>query len=365
MAEKTEDYLNKLRARIDSIDDEILELLNERASIVKQVGKIKRLQKSNFYVPYREYEIIKRLQKKAKGPFPKSAIKTVFKEIMSACLSLEKPLKVAYLGPPATFTHEAAMVYFGQGAHYMPLRTISDIFDEVYKNRADMGVVPVENSTEGVVSHTLDMFFNYDLRISGEIIIPITHCLISKAYQKEEIKIIYSHPQAFAQCRNWLEKNMPGRSNIEVRSTAEAAEMASRDEQSAAIAGETAAKLYDLNVIEKNIQDVNDNSTRFLIIGRIEQKPTGHDKTSILFSIKDEPGALYNMLAPFARRNINLTKIESRPIKTKAWEYVFFLDLDGHIVEKKVYDAVEELKRHCVFLKIVGSYPKYTKEVTK
>lgn len=357
--------IEELRKEIDNVDDKILELLNQRAILVKKVGEQKKKLKKSFYVPYRETEIIKRLQNKSKGPFPKSAIKPVFREIISACLSLEKPLKVGYLGPPATFTHEAAIKYFGQGAQYTALRSITEIFDEVYKGRVDMGVVPVENSTEGVVSHTLDMFLSYDLRISGEIIIQITHCLLSKATKKEDIKTIYSHPQALAQCRNWIEKNLMGCSFIETRSTAEAAEMASKDNKAGAIAGESASKLYDLNILEKNIQDTSDNSTRFLVIGKVEHKPTGNDKTTILFSIKDEPGALYNMLAPFARRNINLTKIESRPIKTKAWEYVFFLDLDGHIADRKVKEAIEELKKNCVFLKIAGSYPKFTKEATK
>jgi chorismate mutase/prephenate dehydratase len=365
MPKSKKDKLDELRKKIDEVDDKILNLLNERASIVKKVGEIKKKIKANFYVPYRETEIIKRLQSKTKGPFPKSAIKPVFREIISACLSLEKPLKVGYLGPPATFTHEAAMRYFGHGAQYIPFRSISEIFDEVYKSRVDMGVVPVENSTEGVVSHTLDMFINYDLRISGEIIIPISHCLLSKAFRKDDIRTIYSHSQAFAQCRNWLEKNMAHCAFIETKSTAEAAEMALKDEKAGAIAGENAGKIYDLNVLERNIQDTNDNSTRFLIIGKVEHKATGNDKTSILFSIKDEPGTLYNMLAPFAKRGINLTKIESRPIKTKAWEYVFFLDLDGHISDKKVSEAIEELRKYCIFLKIAGSYPKFTKEVLK
>jgi chorismate mutase/prephenate dehydratase len=363
--DKMKDNLEELRNEIDKIDDKILELLNRRALVVKKVGELKKKLKQSFYVPYRETEIIKRLQSKTKGPFPKVAIKPVFREIISACLSLEKPLRVGYLGPQATFTHEAAIKYFGQGAQYNALRSISEIFDEVYKGRVDMGVVPVENSTEGVVSHTLDMFLNYDLRISGEIIIPITHCLLSKATRKEDIKTIYSHPQALAQCRNWIEKNLTNCTFIETRSTAEAAEMASKNDKAGAIAGEGASKIYDLNVLERNIQDVSDNSTRFLIIGKVEHKPTGNDKTSILFSIKDEPGALYKMLAPFAKRNINLTKIESRPIKTKAWEYVFFLDLDGHIADKKVKEAIDELSKNCVFLKIAGSYPKFTKEAIK
>lgn len=362
MAEKSEKDLKSLREEIDGVDNTILDLLNKRARLVKKVAHIKKRLKSSFYVPHREEEIINRLIKINKGDFPKGAIKPVFREIISACLSLEKTLKVAFLGPFATFTHDAALRYFGQNAQYVPLRSISDIFDEVAKGRADLGVVPVENSTEGVVSYTLDMFLRYDLLISGEIILPVTHCLISKLTKKDEIKKIYSHPQAFAQCRQWIEKNLPNCVLIEVNSTAEAAEMARKDETSGAIAGESAAKIYDLNIIVRNIQDLNENSTRFLIIGKIKHKKTDNDKTSILFSVKDEPGALYNMLSPFAKRNINLTKIESRPLKTKAWEYVFFLDLDGHIDDKNVFDAVEELRKKSVFLKVIGSYPKFKKE---
>lgn len=363
MEDKINKELKAVRNEIDKIDDNILDLLERRAKLVKKVAVIKKKIKSGFYVPHREEEIIKRLLERSKGYFPKNAIKPVFREIISACLSLEKPLKVAFLGPYATFTHDAALRYFGQNAQYVPLRSISDIFDDVAKGRSDLGVVPVENSTEGVVSYTLDMFLKYDLLISGEIILPITHCLISRLTRKEDIRKIYSHPQAFAQCRQWIEKNLPHCVLIEVNSTAEAAEMAKKDEDAAsAIAGESASKIYDLNIVERNIQDVNENSTRFLIIGKIKHKKTGNDKTSILFSIKDEPGALYNMLSPFAKRNINLTKIESRPVKTKAWEYVFFIDLDGHIDEKNVFDAVEELRMKSVFLKIIGSYPKFKRE---
>lgn len=362
MSEKYKNMLFDLRKKIDEIDDSILEYLEKRAAVVKKVGEIKKKLKSSFYVPYREEEIVKRLQRKSRGVFPKKAIRPVFREIISACLSLEKNLKVAFLGPIATFTHEAALRYFGQAAQYLPVRTISEIFDEVYKGRADFGVVPVENSTEGIVSYTLDMFLKYDLKVCGEIILPITHCLVSTLSKKEEIKRLYSHPQAFSQCRGWIEKNLPNAVLMEVSSTAEAAEMVKKNNFSAAIAGETTAKIYDLKVIEKNIQDMTENSTRFLVIGRLEQKKTGVDKTSILFSIKDQPGALYKMLSPFAKRDVNLTKIESRPMKTKAWEYVFFIDIDGHISEKKVADAVEELKEMCIFLKMIGSYPKFRGE---
>ncbi len=362
MADNYQNELKNLRDEIDKVDDDILNFLNKRAKLVKKVGAVKKKLKTSFYVPHREDEIIKRLTKKCKGDFPKNAVKPVFKEIISACLSLEKTLKIAFLGPFATFTHDAALRFFGQNARYVPIRSIADIFDEVAKGRADLGVVPVENSTEGVVSYTLDMFLKYDLFISGEIILPITHCLISSLNKKEDVKKIYSHPQAFAQCRGWIEKNMSSCMMIEVNSTAEAAELARKDDNAAAIAGEAAAKIYDLNILEKNIQDLNENSTRFLIIGKIKHKKTGADKTSILFSIRDEPGALYNMLSPFAKRNINLTKIESRPVKTKAWEYVFFLDLDGHIDDKNVSNAINELKSKIVFLKVIGSYPKFKKE---
>ncbi|MFN3396526.1 MAG: prephenate dehydratase [Thermodesulfovibrionales bacterium] len=349
--------IKTLRQKIDSIDDEILRLLNERAKIVLEIGKIKRLEKTNFYSPEREKEILERLTNSNKGPFPNDALKIIFREILSASLSLEEPLKVACLGPLATFTHLAAMRYFGSSASFLPVESIKNVFDSVYSGQAEYGVVPIENSNEGVVSYTLDMFMDYDLKISGEIMLKVTHNLLSKSGEKSRIKKIYSHPQATAQCRKWLERNMPGIPIHDATSTAKAAEIASMEDDAAAIASELAARIYDLRFVERNIEDFKDNYTRFLIIGKETSKRTGKDKTSIMFSIKDRPGALYSVLEPFKKARINLTKIESRPSRRKAWEYIFFVDLEGHIEDKKVRRAVEELKEGCLYLKVLGSYP--------
>lgn len=350
--------IEELRREIDRIDDSILDLLNRRAALVIEIGKLKAEEKKEFYSPERERAIYERLLDKNKGPFPNRALKNVFREIISASLSLEKPLKVSYLGPKATFTHLACMQHFGLSATFIPKRDIGDVFEDVERGRTDFGVVPIENSTEGVVSHTLDTFLESDLKITAEILLEVSLSLLSRTGRIEDVKRIYSHPHAIAQCRKWLNKNLPDIPVFDAPSTAAAAQTAVEDPSSAAIASEFAAILYDLQVVERKIEDNPNNFTRFLVIGRKEQGKTGNDKTSIMFSIKDEPGALYRMLKPFAERGINLTKIESRPQKKRAWEYVFFLDLDGHISEERVREAIEELDKMCVFLRILGSYPK-------
>lgn len=347
-----------LRDKIDQIDDSILDLLNKRANLVIEVGKAKARAKSEFYVPEREREIFERLTRNNAGPFPNQALRNVFREIMSASLSLEKPVKIAFLGPVATFTHQACLRHFGTSGEFVAKKDIADVFDDVEKGRADFGVVPIENTTEGVVSHTLDMFVRSNLKICAEVLLEISLALLNKTGKASDIAKVCSHPHALAQCKVWVKNNLPNALVFDVSSTAMAAQMASEDTSTAAIASIAAANLYNLRVIEKSIEDNSNNFTRFLIIGRKESKKTGSDKTSIVFAIKDAPGALYHMLKPFARRKINLTKIESRPLKTKAWEYVFFVDLDGHISEKKVKDAVSELEETCSFLKILGSYPK-------
>jgi len=277
---------------------------------------------------------------------------------MSASLSLEKPLRIAFLGPVATFTHQACMQHFGLSGDFVPKKDIADVFDDVEKGRADFGVVPIENSTEGVVSHTLDKFVQSNLKIYSEVMLEISLALLNKTGKVSDIAKVCSHPHAIAQCKNWVKSNLPKALVIDVSSTALAAQMAAEDSSTAAIASIAAASLYDLRVIEKNIEDNSNNYTRFLVIGKNLANKTGRDKTSLMFAIKDAPGALYTMLKPFASRGINLTKIESRPIKTKAWEYVFFVDLDGHMADEPVKDAVAELEKSCSFLKILGSYPK-------
>ena len=349
--------LKNLRGEIDAIDEEILNLLNRRARIVIEVAGIKRKENTRFYSPEREKEILQRLISINKGPFPNSAIKPLFREILSASLSLEQPLKVAYFGPVATFTHLAAMRYFGSSAVLIPAEGIKDVFESVYSGQTEYGVVPVENSNEGVVSYTLDMFMDYDLKISGEVMLKISHNLLSRSGDKTKIKKIYSHLQPTAQCRKWLERNVPGIPILESTSTARAAEMASKEEDSAAIASEVAAKIYDLHFVERHIEDYKDNYTRFFVISWEPSKRTGTDKTSIMFSTKDRPGALFTILEPFKQAKINLTKIESRPSKRKAWEYIFFVDMGGHVDDKKVRKAIDEVKEGCLYLKILGSYP--------
>ena len=349
--------LQELRQRIDAVDDEILRLLNERASLVMEVAKVKKEEKLSFHVPHRERAIHERLAGLNPGPFPNEAVRTVFREIISASLALETPIHVSFLGPKATYSHLAAMQQFGLSAELVPQASIGAIFDDVEKGRSLYGVVPVENSTEGVVTHTLDNFVESELKIGAEILLPISHDLLSGTGTMSGIQKVYSHPQALGQCRKWLQTNLPGVPLVDVASTALAAQIAGSDPTAAAIASEFAGSLYDLKVVERRIEDQAHNVTRFLVIGRDLSAPSGNDRTSILFSVKDEPGVLFRMLEPFARRGINLSKIESRPGRTKAWEYVFFVDLSGHVSEAPVAEAIEELKRHCRFVKVLGSYP--------
>ncbi len=350
--------LEKLRISIDGIDEEILNLLNKRAKVVLEVANVKRDTKLGFYSPERERRILERLQGMNPGPFPNDALRVIFREILSASLSLEEPLKVACLGPLATFTHLAALRHFGSSAQFIPVDSIKDVFETVQEGKAAYGVVPIENSNEGVISYTLDMFMDFDLKIAAEIMLEINHNLLSVSGDIRKIKRIYSHPQAIAQCRRWIERNLPHTTIIDATSTAKAAELASRDEDSAAIASELAAKIYDLRFVERHIEDNKDNYTRFLVVSKEFPPPTGKDKTSVMLSIKDKPGALYEVLTPFKKAGMNLTKIESRPSKRKAWEYIFFIDMDGHVQDKKVKKALKEIEKDCIFLKVLGSYPR-------
>jgi chorismate mutase / prephenate dehydratase len=350
--------MRRLRAEIDAIDNEILALLNRRAEAVIEVGKVKAEHQLRYYVPEREVEILRRLMDSNAGPFPNDALKTIYREIISASLALEKPLSVAFLGPKATFTHLACLKHFGESAEYVPQINVSEVFDAVERAFADFGVVPIENSSEGIVSHTLDMFVDHNLLISGEILVEVAHDLLSVTGDLDHVRKIYSHPHAIAQCRSWLERNLRSLPVFDVESTARAAELAADDPSAAAIAGEAAAKSYGLKAIRKRIQDNANNFTRFIIFGRIAPERTGNDKTSVLFSGRDEVGALYLMLEPFAKEGVNLTKIESRPIKKKAWEYLFFLDMEGHIADGAVKSAIDGLRMRATYLKILGSYPR-------
>jgi len=350
--------LNSLREQITDIDKKIIELLERRADLVKEVGDLKRRYRLPFYSPDREKKIYKMIEEYAKGSFPLKSLKNIFREIMSASIKIEEPLTISYLGPEATFTHQAAIERFGLSLHYIPEESIEDVFMDVEQDRADFGVVPIENSIEGVVHYTLDMFVNSSVKIVSEIYIDIKHNLLSKAHSLEEIKAIYSHPNALGQCKGWLKKHLPNVPLFETVSTAKAAKIAERDKEAAAIASLAASEIYGLNVLASGIEDRTNNTTRFLVIGKHIPKPTGDDKTSFMFSIKDRVGALYEILAPFYKNRINLTRIESRPSRQKSWSYIFYVDVEGHIEDEKLKNALKEVEELTVFLKILGSYPK-------
>ncbi|MFH0763419.1 MAG: prephenate dehydratase [Candidatus Omnitrophota bacterium] len=349
--------MKALRKAVDSIDSQILSLLNKRAEVILRIGKVKAKKNESVYAPDREKDVYKKLASKNKGPIQTDSVKAIFREIMSSALQLERPLTIAYLGPEFTFTHLASMKKFGSSVNYAPCGTITDVFSEVEKARADYGVVPIENSTEGAVNHTLDMFADSRLLICSEIYLEICHNLLSGESAKSRIRKVYSKAEVFGQCRLWLESNLPKVELIDVSSTARAAEIASRQKGAACIASDPAAKIYGLKVLYKSIEDSAHNVTRFLVIGKDEVHSTGQDKTSIMFSVKDRAGALHDMLVPFKKNGINLTKIESRPSRMRAWEYYFFVDLEGHFKDAKVAKALSELEKSSSYMKILGSYP--------
>jgi len=350
--------LQSLRVKIDAIDDRFLELLNQRAHLAMEVGKVKEKGTGRFHVLEREEAIYQRLTENNPGPFPSTAIRPIFREIISASLSLEKVLQIACLGPEATFCHVAALEQFGDAVRYIPTRSVPDIFDEVERGRADYGVVPIENSTEGVVNLTLDMFIESPLQICAEVMLEISHCLLSLEERLDDMNVVYSHPQALAQCYNWISKYLPHATLKETFSTAMAAKTAKEEPGSAAIASEYAGKLYGLPISKLKIEDNPQNYTRFWVIGRQSPGRTGRDKTSLMFAIKDGVGALHTMLLPFSQYNINLTKIESRPFRKKAWEYIFFIDIEGHLEEPNVRSAIDDVSKTSQFIKVLGSYPR-------
>jgi chorismate mutase/prephenate dehydratase len=373
------------RKAIDKLDAHIVRLLNERTRHVLAIGDIKLAAGEEIYAPHRERAVFERVCEANAGPMTDEQLRAIYREIMSSALALEKTMTIAYLGPEATFTHQAAIRRFGSSLRYASQKTIADVFTEVAKNRADYGVVPVENSTEGVVTHTLDMFVDSDLKIVSQIDLPISHCFVSR-YPKEKIKRIYVHPQTLGQCRNWLQRNFPNVEIVETSSNAKSAEMATEQAYldvsedlpkrvskrgrvsigkrhtlhpiaSAAITSLLAAEKYKLQILEQDIQDNAANATRFLVLGRQCSPPTGDDRTSLMVSVSDKIGALHEAIAAFRKFKINMTKIESRPSKRKAWEYFFFIDCDGHAQDKKVAGAIKILGRHCNFVKVLGSYP--------
>jgi len=348
--------LKTLRRKVDSLDKKIIQLLNLRARTAKVISQTKIKAGKSIYSPDRESEVLRKISSISKGPLNNKALESIYREIMSVSLSLGKPLTVAYLGPEASFSNLAALKRFGSQLKYIPCESINDVFLEVERDNADYGVVPIENSIEGAVTYTLDMFVDSDLKICSQIILDISHNLLANC-AKNKIKRVYSNPNVLGQCRIWLQENLPGVEKIEVSSTTRAAQIAAKEKNSAAIASLLAAKIYGLKVLASDIEDSPHNVTRFLVIGKNEAALTNHDKTSILFSIKDRVGALHDMLMPFKKYGINLTKIESRPSKKKAWDYYFYLDLEGHNANPKVKKALQELESKCKFLKILGSYP--------
>ncbi|HWP23559.1 MAG TPA: prephenate dehydratase [Candidatus Binatia bacterium] len=346
-----------LRQKIDRIDAKVVNLLNDRAALAQKIGRSKSLSSQEVYVPHREKEVLQRITQLNRGPLSARAVQAVFREIISACRALEAPLDVAFFGAAATYTHLAAREKFGASVNLAPTSSIAEVFQAVSQERAAYGVVPIENSTEGVVAHTLDLLVESDLKICAEIFLDIHHHLLSRSGDPADVRKIVSHPQALAQCRNWLAHHFASVPVEEVASTAHAAIRASQDGSLAAISSAMAREVYGLQVVAANIEDQSTNITRFVVIGKTRSRPSGDDKTSLVFSVKDRPGVLHRMLQPFARRRINLTKIESRPIKNKPWEYMFFLDLCGHCEERAVGRAIAALEKNCLFLKILGSYP--------
>jgi|TARA_B110000908_G_scaffold114875_1_gene134718 chorismate mutase/prephenate dehydratase len=355
-----EKKLIQLRKSIDAIDSQLLALINQRAGCAKEVAGVKEeLGDSVYFRPEREANVLRNVMEKNNGPLGSEEVARLFREIMSACLALEQPIKVAFLGPEGTFTQQAAIKHFGHSALTVSMSAIDEVFREVDAGSANYGVVPVENSTEGVINHTLDAFLASSLKICGEVELRIHHnLLIGHDTHKEKITRVYSHSQSLAQCRQWLDAHYPKAERIAVSSNAEAAKRIKGEWNSAAIAGDMAAELYDLERLSEKIEDRPDNSTRFLIVGREKILQSGNDKTSIIVAAKNEPGALYNLLAPFYREGIDLTRVETRPSREGKWTYVFFVDFKGHKDDPTVAKVLAELSQIVADLRVLGSYPK-------
>ena len=349
--------LDQFRDQIDSLDSEIVRLLNERINVVLSIGEEKKKSGAEIYVPSREHAVFEKINRLNDGPLPDESAHAIYREIMSAALALETEMKIAYLGPEATFTHQAARGKFGVSVDYISAGTISEVFDSVQNRTADYGVVPVENSTEGAVTHTFDQFATTPLKICAEIYLPISLTLLANQ-PKEEISLVFSKQEVFGQCRSWLNANMPKVKLSPVESTTKAVQLALETPGSAAIASVMASDMYDIDVLAENIQDIQGNTTRFLVIGQKYGPATEGDKTSIVFGVKHKVGALYDALSVFKADNINMTKIESRPSRNKAWEYYFFVDIDGHATDPIIARALEELQEHCTLMTVLGSYPK-------
>lgn len=351
--------LETLRTRIDDLDKKILDLINDRGRFAIEISKLKRINSYDVYDPAREREIERNINKRNQGPLSTDSIISIFRDIISACRSLQNPVKVSFLGPEGSYSHQAAFHEFGSSAVLIPLDSFDEVFEEVERDRSMFGIVPVENSMEGSIGGVLDVLSKSDLRIASEYFERISHCLLSKSGDIKEVKTVASHPQALGQCKVWIGKHLKGAEIRETSSTAKSAMLACRNGKVAAVAGEFASSIYKLRVVERHIEDSAQNTTRFWVIGKTSPPPTGEDKTSIVFSLKDEPGALQrSFFLPFAESKINLTKIESRPSKERPWEYVFFVDFLGHVNDKKVQRALSKVRRRCINLKVLGSYPR-------
>jgi len=354
--------LGELRDQIDSIDQQIQSLINQRAQCAKNVAEVKLKAKkcddAVFYRPEREAQVLRRVMDRNNGPLGNEEMARLFREIMSSCLALEKPMHIAFLGPQGTFTQAAALKHFGHSVVSVPQAAIDEVFRDVEAGESHYGVVPVENSTEGMINHTLDMFVSSPLRICGEVKLRIHHHLLAGVdTDLDKIEKIYSHQQSLAQCRSWLDSHWRKVERVAVSSNAEAARRVKAEPNSAAIAGDMAAELYGLVNIAKNIEDQPDNTTRFLIVGMEDVPPSGQDKTSILVSMKNCPGALYQLLEPFHKYGISLTRIETRPSTTGTWAYVFYIDFEGHYTDENVQKVIEEISKEAVEIKHLGSYP--------
>jgi chorismate mutase/prephenate dehydratase len=347
--------LLRLRQRIDALDEQVLGLINERGRLAQAIGHLKN---GIVYKPEREAQVVARLQAANPGPLTAESVAVVFKEIMSACRSLEQQLTIAYLGPEGTFSEAAAVKHFGHAAKGLPCSSIDEVFRSVERGAAHYGVAPVENSTEGAVSRTLDLMLGTSLSICGEVQLRVRQHLMRKTAGLEGIRVVYSHAQSLAQCHEWLAKHLPGVETIPVSSNSEAARLAAADAGAAAIAGELAAEHHNLLIVMRDIEDEANNTTRFLVLSRETVAPSGRDKTSIVLSTKNRPGALLDLLAPLAQRGIGLSKLESRPARNGAWEYVFYLDLEGHRDDPVIQEALRDLEDRCAFLKVLGAYPK-------
>ena len=348
------DPLKKIRARIDALDDRIVDMLGVRAALAQAIGHAKRGAK---YRPEREAQVLRRVTSRNRGPLPARAVARLYTEIMSACRALEDGISVAYLGPQGTFSEEAAIRQFGSQAKLLPCASIDDVFRQVEAGQVQYGVVPVENSTEGSIGRTHDLLLATPLRLCGEVLLPVHQCLMSRNGKAANVRKILSHSQSLAQCHEWLNQRFAGAKRVPVVSNAQAARMASKDAAAAAIASKTAAAVYGLKIIARNIEDEPQNTTRFVVIAAHDAAPSGKDKTSLVMSTRNVPGAVHALLTPLARHGVSMTRLESRPARTGRWEYLFYVDIEGHQQDAHVARALKELAKKAAFVKNLGSYP--------